>query len=214
MDDSGHDIAADPILSHGQLSSEDVEVLGGLVYSSKAAREACYVWLATDISIQQTNVSITPLIHATLDAVMILGESYSTEGDRVTETWEAHFERLVTNLMHPSTWFKPSDSARDVDSIVFMISHFTKSREKLIRSLTNAVEGQSLDTMSAEVGLVARRFLALEGVPTEETRDIVVACVDHGLQWASRHFASDEALNVSVVQGLSECQVSVVRFSN
>lgn len=207
MDNSVHDIEVDTILSRGQLSSEDVDILAGLVYSQKAARDACYTWLSTETSTQQMNVNITPLIHATLDEITTLGESASIERVKAIGAWKTHFENLVQSVIQPSAWSKPSDDARDVDCTIFMVSWFSESRGELIRILRHAVEGESLDVMSAKTVLVARRLFDSEVIPREETREIVAACVDHGLQWASRHFASDEALDSPVAQWLGEFSV-------
>lgn len=204
MDDHVHDTEVETILSRGQLSSEDVEIICGLVYSKKAARAACYTWLSTETSAQQKNVSITPLIHATLDEITTLGESTSIERVKATGVWKTHFENLVRSVIQPSTWSKLSDEARDVDCVIFMVTCFSESREELIGILRRAVEGESLDVMSAKTVLVARRLFDSEVIPREETREFVASCVDHGLQWASRHFASDEALSAPVVQGLGE----------
>lgn len=204
LDRCGDKIDVTTMLSHERLSREDVQVLSGLIYSDSRAREACYVWLSKDISLRQEPAGTMSLLHSTLDAIVSLRES--TIGE-VNEIWKAHFEGLVENVLRPATWSHPSDNLRNVDCIVFMVSHFSDGREELFGMLRRVVEGESLDVMSAKVLDVARR---LQQIAPASSKDFSVTCVDHGLQWAARHFASDEAVDEPTVQRLGELGSSAV----
>lgn len=200
LDNCSADIDVSSILSQDRLDADDMKILSALVYTSPAARQACYDWLSRDTSLDHP-VDVAPLLHATLDVITTTSASNGSTVN-ASEVWFAHFSRFVRDLVRAETWVTVYQQLQIVDCVVFMVSHFSGSREQLAGILRRTLEKASLDMLSVGVVRVARQMLEF-GAGCEE---FAIVCMDHGLQYASRHFANDEALNAPIIRELGEFQ--------
>ncbi|TFK33679.1 ribosome 60S biogenesis N-terminal-domain-containing protein [Crucibulum laeve] len=185
----------DPLLTTLQIrqfltqktwSSSTVKIISGLLYRGSFSIPAFLSWMTTIDCTQRDIEQIVPVVHAFLDTSRCVDRPTS---DLVSDAWLSQITRLMKVVTDED---RPQVIRVVAASCVSLILELVPSqRSTHLAPIVEEVNSLPLSSMTAEGVIIGIR---LHKLSPSNSKVLVEALTDRGLQWATRQFADDEGI--------------------
>ncbi|KAA1478653.1 hypothetical protein DENSPDRAFT_692792 [Dentipellis sp. KUC8613] len=181
-------------LSQSPWSSHTLGIVKGLVYLSAEARRACGRYLTSSAAAAHKVSDVAPLLHSFLDAIQFDDDLPCDFGHDI---WDKLFSNLIREVLDRDASVRHRSLCGDC--VIGLIRHCVSKRSHLLTLISHVVQKLSLDLVTEEILVIGRRLLDFE-----EARTNAEVILDHGLQWAARHFSGGDTDGSEVVHALGD----------
>ncbi|KAF9460940.1 ribosome 60S biogenesis N-terminal-domain-containing protein [Collybia nuda] len=200
LDHLSNDLPLQSFLDQAIWTPSTIEILSSLLYRRWISKDRFLSWLETDSPKRHSADQLIPVLHAFLDAS-------SCEGSQIDEPNVDAWLSLVTRLLDVTiTEDLPStlrSTSRTCIALIASIAPLCLPR--ILASIIQTIDALPVASLTMNLLKLGRQLHLAFSV---DTTPLVTALVNHGMQWAVRHFAEEGEPFEAVVEELT-CLVQV-----
>ncbi|TFY75050.1 hypothetical protein EWM64_g8961, partial [Hericium alpestre] len=181
------------LLSQSPWSRQTLDIVKSLLYLSSEAREACGRYLASPAAVTHATSELAPVMYAYLDVIQVID---AAQVDFEAGAWDNHLASLLKDVLDGGS--SPRHRATCGSSVSALIHLSSSKRTAFLKVVEHALQSVSLESITEDILVFGRRIADMD----EGGKKCAEVILDHGIKWASRHFATEGVEDREVVDAL------------